>query len=313
MSGPQAGTALPAKLDDLMLAMDVVDTLRHREDLVTRELNEADRETALIGRLREIYRQQGIEVPDRVLRDGVAALRESRFTYVPPPAGWRRNLALVWVRRGRYGKGLAAAFIVGGLAWAGWQIGFVRPEQARIAAAEEELSRALPNRMAALHGEIANLAQEPEVRTRAEALRAEGERALRARNAAEARAVIDGLEMLRDALAQEYVLTIVSRPRADTGIWRVPPRGTGRNYYLIVEPIAADGRKLTIPVRNEETGSIDNVDMFGVRVPQSTFEAVARDKRDDGIVQRNRLGEKKRGRLSVEYLMPAEGGFLTKW
>jgi hypothetical protein len=32
-----------APLDDVMLAMDVVDTLRHRAHLVRRELNEKDR------------------------------------------------------------------------------------------------------------------------------------------------------------------------------------------------------------------------------------------------------------------------------
>ena len=40
------------KLDDLMLAMDVVDTLRHEERLVSRELNEAARESELVERLR---------------------------------------------------------------------------------------------------------------------------------------------------------------------------------------------------------------------------------------------------------------------
>ena len=75
----------PQTLDDVMIAMDVVDTLRHREDLVRRELNEEGREAELIARLREIYRNQGIEVPDHVLADGVKALKESRFVYTPAP------------------------------------------------------------------------------------------------------------------------------------------------------------------------------------------------------------------------------------
>jgi hypothetical protein len=43
------------------------------------------------------------------------------------------------------------------------------------------------------------------------------------------------------------------------------------------------------------------------------FETVALDKRDDGIVQRNRFAVKRRGTLTVEYEMPFEGGFITKW
>jgi hypothetical protein len=40
---------------------------------------------------------------------------------------------------------------------------------------------------------------------------------------------------------------------------------------------------------------------------------VARDKRDDGIVQKSLFGMKHRGMLSVDYQMPFEGGFITKW
>src|ERR671918_2826776 len=98
----------PQTLDDLMMAMDVVDTLRHREKLVERELDTEGREAELMARLKEIYRQQGIEVPDRVLTDGVKALRESRFVYTPPPPGWKRTLFILWVRRGQIGT-LAAA------------------------------------------------------------------------------------------------------------------------------------------------------------------------------------------------------------
>nr|MDJ0956301.1 DUF6384 family protein [Arenicellales bacterium] len=58
----------PARpLDDVMLAMDVVDTLRHQQLLVERELNTEDRDKKMMDRLREIYASQGIEVPDHVL------------------------------------------------------------------------------------------------------------------------------------------------------------------------------------------------------------------------------------------------------
>ena len=55
-----------APLDEVMLAMDVVDTLRHSENLVARELGEEDRASALMERLREVYRQQGIDVPGQI-------------------------------------------------------------------------------------------------------------------------------------------------------------------------------------------------------------------------------------------------------
>jgi hypothetical protein len=119
---------------------------------------------------------------------------------------------------------------------------------------------------------------------------------------------------LRDELTREYTLTIVSRPGESTGVWRRPPHNSAvRNYYIIVEAIAPDGRKLALPIRNEESGATETVTKFGVRVPQSVFDAVARDKRDDGIVQNNKFGVKRRGVLAVDYQMPFEGGFITKW
>ncbi len=51
-------TATPsAPLDEVMLAMDVVDTLRHRQDLVARELEGVTREQQLIEKLRAVYHQ----------------------------------------------------------------------------------------------------------------------------------------------------------------------------------------------------------------------------------------------------------------
>ena len=83
-----SSAAAPAQsqtLDELMLAMDVVDTIRHRELIVERELGQGERDEALRNRLREIYRGQGIEVSDRTIDEGIKALKESRFVYTPPP------------------------------------------------------------------------------------------------------------------------------------------------------------------------------------------------------------------------------------
>src|SRR5215470_15673533 len=99
------GASTPAApLDELMLAMDVVDTLRHRELMLDREVEAEDRDQRLLVRLREIYSAQGIEVTDEVLAQGVAALREERFVYTAPMPSFGRSLATLYVSRGRWGK-----------------------------------------------------------------------------------------------------------------------------------------------------------------------------------------------------------------
>jgi hypothetical protein len=304
----------PQTLDDMMIAMDVVDTLRHREDLVSRELNEEGRESELIARLRQIYREQGIEVPDSVLAEGVKALKDSRFVYTPPPASWKRSLLTLWVRRKVYGAGLGIAFAAAMALLGGHYLFVTRPAQLREAQARIEITQTLPKAVRQGYAEIMAVADDDAAKQKAAALLADGERAIRSGDRAGMSKASAELAALRDELLRAYTLTIVSRPGEPSGVWRRPPgRSQARNYYLIVEAIAPDGRKLSIPVRNEENGTVENVAKFGVRVPESTFEAVAQDKRDDGIIENNRFGVKRRGKLAADYQMPFEGGFITKW
>ena len=313
-AGPQAEARPPQKLDDIMIAMDVVDTIRHRDDLVRRELNEAGREAELIERLRDIYRQQGIEVPDSVLADGVKALKDSRFTYVPPPKSWKRTAFEMWARRGRVAA-FAGVALAGLLSTCGVHYyNVTMPEQAARHQTQIELTETLPNSIRRAHADIVQAATTEAPKARAAQLMADGERAIRDKDKAGMEKVASDLTRMRGDLLTEYTLTIVSRAGETTGVWRRPPAGVqARNYYVIVEPITADGRKLKLPVHNEETGVTETVDKFGVRVPQATFDSVAADKRDDGIVQKNRFGVKRRGTLDVDYQMPFDGGMITRW
>ena len=297
-----------------MIAMDVVDTMRHREDLVARELNEVGREAELIARLKEIYREQGIEVPDAVLAEGVKALKESRFSYTPPPAGWKRSLLTLWATRQRWGK-VAAVGVTALLGSCGihyWSV--TRPAQLVEERARVEITETLPRGIRQMHADILKAATDPAVRLKADPLLSDGERSIRDRNRAAMTSVQASLQGLLDEVTRDYTLTIVSRPGETSGVWRRPPKaGQTRNYYLIVEALGVDGRPQRLPIRNEETGQTETVDKFGVRVPQAVFDAVGADKRDDGIIQKNKFGHKRRGTLNVDYAMPFEGGMITRW
>jgi hypothetical protein len=318
---PDAPTPPPQKLDELMLAMDVVDTLRHQDNLVARELDETRREAQLIERLRQLYRNQGIEVPDRVLHEGVRALKESRFVYTLPSPGLARTLALAWVHRGRTGKALLGLLVTAVIGWGAYQVGVVRPAQQRTEQVraqtereQRELTDLLPRALEQGHQEVLAEAQGDDARQRADHILADGRSALARRDAAGAKKAISDLDELRADLRREYVLRIISRPGEQSGVWRVPARNpSARNYYIVIEPVAPDGRILSLPVTSEETGQTQTVSQWAVRVSEDVFNQVRRDKNDDGIVQRNRLGEKRRGCLEVDYLMPVLGGAVLTW
>jgi hypothetical protein len=308
-------------LDEVMLAMDVVDTLRHQENLVSRELSEENRDAQLLQRLRDIYHGQGIEVPDRILQEGVQALKEHRFVYTPPGPSFARTVARAWVNRGRIGRRLLAALALLGLGWGAYQFGVVEPARQRAAqeqAQEQrnriELTERLPAALEQGHEDVLREAQVPAARERADRLLADGKAAIARSDGEGARQAINDLEVLRADLRREYVLRIVSRPGEPTGVWRVPERNpAGRNYYLIVEAVAPDGRILSLPVTSEEDGRTVTASKWGIRVSEDVAMQVQRDRNDDGIVQRNRLGEKRRGQLDVSYLMPVLGGTITQW
>ena len=303
----------PQKLDDLMLAMDVVDTLRHQERLATKELDDDARKAQLVKRLREIYAAQGIEVSDRIIEDGVKALEESRFTYTPAPASLSRTLALLWVDRGRWGKIVGAAVLAGGLALGGWLYFVVGGEKRAVEAARVEIAETLPKSLAAAARAARDEAKVPAATARIDEFVARGEAAIARKDAAAVKTTVADLGKLTDRLRETYDVRIVNRPGVRSGVFRVPNGKTTRNYYLIVEAIGPDGRALTRPITSEETQTTDQVTMWGQRVPQATFDRVAADARDDGIIQDNRLGEKRRGEVDVRWSQPVDAGAITKW
>jgi hypothetical protein len=311
-------TAEKAPLDEVMLAMDVVDTLRHRQDLVERELSGEAREAQLIERLREIYHHQGIEVTDAVLKAGVKALAESRFTYTPPKPSLKVSLARLYVGRKKWGPAAMAMALVLVVGLGGYFLAYLPFQAAQAEAARIELSEGLPAQMDALYTTIFEETKVTQAATDAEAIRSRGKTAAAEGNREGAVQAVTDLTALRDQLRQHYQLRIVNREGQKTGFWTFPEINTAAtNYYLVVEAIDDSGKALTLPVANEEqNGAVENVAIWGVRVPEAVYRAVEADKRDDGILQRNTLGVKDEGYLDVRYLMAgveALDGTVTRW
>jgi|SRR5882672_4026404 len=295
-----------APLDELMLAMDVVDTLRHRELVLEREVEAEDRDARLLDRLREIYTAQGIVVTDEVLQQGVRALREDRFVYQGAEPSFRRTLATLYVTRRRWGKWVGGAVALVAVAALGFQL-FVRGPQLREAT---EVPAALQG---AYNGVVISTSNEI-VLGDARATLAAGEAAVAQHDYGRARASTSELLMLSFKLQQQYELHLVSRPRQDTGFWMEPNENRGaRSYYLVVEALDPRGRPVAVRVRSEQDSTTSVVRQWALHVDKQDYDRVAADKRDDGIIQNDVVGVKRRGELEPQYSVQTNGGAILKW
>jgi len=298
-----------------MLAMDVVDTLRHEQLMVEKDLASEDRQQFLINRLRDIYSAQGIDVPDSVLMEGVMALEDERFVYAPPRPSFSTKLAKLYINRRKWMPLLYTLVFIIGSVFAINYVGFVRPAQLEAKQTEKLLTKTLPESLAQSHEKALNLAATSELKDRANRLYKDGMIAIDNKDVKGAQNATDDLSILANDLSQDYTLRIVSRPGEMSGVFRLNDDGPNevKNYYLIVEGITASGNTSEVLVISEEDQKTRRVTQWGIRVPAEVFNRMADDKRDDQIIQNSTIGHKKQGYLTPDYTIETSGGLILDW
>ena len=310
----QSANAAEKPLDDVMLAMDVVDTLRRDSRLIERELAGVDQDALLVSRLRDIYAAQGIDVPDHILNEGVEALREDRFTYEPTPPSLARKIANIYVQRSKWARPLRLVLQICFLVALVYYCTVILPQSWEEDRIETEISETIPTALDKLHANINSLSDDEDLKASAQRIYKGGRAALKLRDLEQARADKKKLQTIYDTLNSEYLLRIVSGQNTTSGVWRIPDDNPNiRNYYIIVEPIDANGKTITLDVINEENNLPVSVSKFGVRVSPTIFDRISKDKQDDGIIQNNIIGRKDRGVMERQYNMPVLNGIITDW
>lgn len=301
-------------LNDVMIAMDVVDVLRHDQRIAEQELGDDSRRAQLIKRLRQIYRDQGIEVSDRILEEGVKALEEERFTYDPPKDNWRRKLAVLYVTRANWGRWVLGMLFAAAVVGVSWYVIYQRPRALALEQSRVELNQLLPARMKTALAGIEKETKVAAVIERARQIHVDGIAAAKSGDVVKARESVKILEDMLNELRETYTIKIVTRQGELSGLWRIPRvNPAARNYYLIVEAVRPDGSVLPRTMVNEETGKRETVKTWALRVPKSVLERVQSDKGDDGIIQNTSIGAKARGVLEPTWYVEVSGGALTKW
>ena len=172
--------------------------------------------------------------------------------------------------------------------------------------------------MERVYNEIKSVAKEPAVIQQTETLYAEAKAYTTIREVPQLERVVQKLEEMSGLLQLEYSVTVVSRKGEKSGIDRYYTDDQGRRssgYYLIVEAKNPAGNALTVSIVNEENGIAERIAKWGERVPKEVYDNVARDKKDDGLIQDNILGNKERGFLAPRYeaRFSVQGGRITHW
>jgi len=295
-----------APLEDLMAAMDVVDTLRHQQGVAEREFDTQARREKLLERLKELYSAQGIVVPEHVLQEGIDALEQERFQYQPIAKSWRTKIASAWVSRGRWGKPIGFLAVVGSLFYGYYFISDVLPEKRLQATLPQQIERNL--------AQIEQTAKNPDLLLQAQQNALSARLAIENEQYDEAQEILDSMTSAADLIGREYSLRVISKPNQSSGVWRVPPNNpNGRNYYLIVEALDKNNKVMELEILNQENNKRERTKQWGLRVSEQTFYKIAADKNDDGIIQNNQVGKKEVGFLKPRFNIPTTGATITKW
>ncbi len=293
-------------LDELMVAMDAVDELRHQDKVVEDELNAKDRRDRLIAKLKQIYEKQGISVSDEMLEAGVDALEKDRFTYKRGKDGLGRSFALLYVKRAKWLKPMLAGVSTAILLWVGYFAFVQYPKSAQI--------KSMPKKIHKIYASVISISSDKSAKQRANLLLQEAKDALNSQDIQSAKRKAKELEELLSRVKSRYTVRIVQEPNERSGIWRRPPHNsTAKNYYLIVEAVDDNENIVPLKIKNEEDSKIYSVKRWALRVDRDTYERVRSDKLDDGIVQGAIVGKKERGKLNASYSIPTTGESITKW
>jgi len=248
------GSTAPA-FDDLMIAMDAVDTLRHENMLIESELSADERRNVLVDKLKAYYSSQGITVADEILERAVDEMDRNRFVHEPMKPGLTRVLASAYVRRWRYGRNAVAAAVLATAAFVAMDFTYselvVKPAARAEKALMEALQTTLPMRLADAHsGAVAAAGKlgDSEAAKRADTMRDAAILLIDTRDADGASKKIDELETFRDGLLKR-VLSIRYASEAesiladvDTAGWdtRAAAAYDGAKERLLKEASAGD-------------------------------------------------------------------------
>lgn len=304
-------------LQDQLGAMALVDDLRHQRIQLQEHMSIAARRELVATRLREYYAAKNIPLEDDLIERGVAEYFSKRFVYEPYAlSGWKKRIADLYVARARFGRrllvaSLAAVLGIGGTVGAiGAYSSHQEAKSAQLQADAERLTHELAglaqsfDKMGLPSKDQANVTRRIDV---AKETLAKGD-------VVSAKAAVSDLRSLLAFAAMPLSISIVDRQGVKSGVERTSNSG-GRAWYVIAEALDGAGNPVPVHSTSVEDGTSRVVSIFGIQVPQATFEQVKKDKQDNGLIDDRAIGVKKANTLGFDLNSKANssGSMILEW
>ena len=305
---------------EMLRIMDVATSLRLDREQVEEQLDVDLLKDRLKERMLAASRVTGEPVTPEEVDAAIRQYYDNLHTFQEPKLGLAVALAHVWVRRGEILGTLGMLLLAGTLAW--WL--FLSPDA--------RLSTGGRNRrqVAQLSGEIAREAQVVRSIARDPGATASLAELLGEADAFRQKGDPKGLAYVRRAMArmearllEEYAVKVVSGAKQQSAFDRTYAHPDGKRspaYYLIVQAQTPDGTTLTRQIHDSEDNTVKDVTTWAERVPEAVYRRLARDKREDGMLDETAFAEKRKGSIDEEVTMKgADGrsldrlGQITKW
>jgi hypothetical protein len=310
----------PLSLPEMLRVMDVATTYRLDRELAEEQLNSDQLKARLRDRMLEAAKSTGEEVTPAEVDAAIASYFGRLHTFHDPRPGLATTFANLYVRRHAILKwgGLAVGSIL--LAW--WL--FLSPRGPLSSAGRTRRQvETLTKDVARRSESIRALARDPVATVRLADLDSQADAYRHRGDPAALRKVDDALAALEARLGEEYTVSVLHGVGQQSAVDRYFTDKNGERspgYYLIVEARRPDGSLLKRRIRNSETEAESEVMTWAERVPKEVYDRLARDKREDGVLNETAFAVKARGHAEEEVVMPGPDGKplkrlgqITKW
>jgi hypothetical protein len=308
MSPAKSDQADTLSVAEMLRIMDVATALRQDRELVETQLNIDQLKALLREKMISAAKVTGEEVSTEEVDAAIDRYYSRLYTFEEPANSLSLSLAHLYVRRLEIAKwgGLALVSVL--LVW--WL--FLSPRgpltvTGRNLQRVERLSAEIAEREATIRA----LTRDPSVSADVARLDAEAKTYGNQGDAQKLESVRARLAGLETRLGDQYNVTVASPVGGRSAVQRLFRDKDGQRvsgYYVIVQAKRPDGSVLTRRVHDDEKNQDKDVTTWAERVPKEVYDRLAKDKKEDGILNETTFAVKKRGEPDEVITMPGPAG-----